>query len=412
MRARACLFSGLLGTIAALGCGHGGEIQSTTSGHTGGVINGGGGASTGLGTVSVTTSSATASATGGAAPTCPSTPPIEGPPLSTPVGQWTWVDVDGAKCRDGSPAGFGVRRSATSKNVYIYLEGGGACFNGTTCAISLANFGKIAFDAWAGTVGQTGIFNVGNPDNPVDDWSAVYVPYCSADVHAGNATHVDVFGGPKDNTFLGYQNIGLFLQRIVATWKDAPEVLLTGISAGGFGAAYNYDRVATAFCPTPVTLIDDSGPPMSDAYLAPCLQKKWKTLWNLGSTLPPGCPGCNAPNGGGIVNYIPYLQARWPNATMGLISATHDSVISTFFGFGSDSCNSSTPLSGATYEAGLVDLRDNYLAASPRWGSYYIDSVSHTWLLGPGFYTTSVKGKKLSDWFGEVLNGQPSNIAP
>lgn len=412
MRARACLFSGLLGTIAAFGCGNGGEIQSTTSGHTGGVINGGGGESTGLGTVSVTTSSTTTGHTGGAPPVCPSTPPIEGPPLSTPTGQWTWVDVDGAKCRDGSPAGFGVRRSATSKNLYIYLEGGGACFNGTTCAISLAAFGKVAFDAWAGTVGQTGIFNGSNSENPVEDWNAVYVPYCSADVHAGNAAHVDVFGGPKDNTFLGYQNIGLFLQRIVATWKDAPQVLLTGISAGGFGAAFNYDRVAAAFCPTKVVLVDDSGPPMSDTYLAPCLQQLWRGLWNLSATIPADCVDCAQPSGGGIVNYVPYLAARWPQSNLGLISSTRDAVISTFYGYGTNDCTAGTPIPGALYAAGLDELRATYMASSGKWGTYYVDSTQHTYLLGPGFFTTEVNGVKLTRWMRDLLHGAASHVGP
>ena len=65
-----------------------------------------------------------------------------------------------------------------------------------------------------------------------------------------------------------------------------------GLVAGGFGAAFNYDRVSAAFCPLPVTLLDDSGPPMSDTYLAPCLQKQWRGLWNLPGVLPAACTAC------------------------------------------------------------------------------------------------------------------------
>jgi hypothetical protein len=420
MDTRAWLLLGLggvgLGCLgAALGCGGGGQITSaSTSAGAGGAITGASGAGGGVVTHPVSSVAATTGSGGhgGAAPTCPPTPPVEGPPLSTPDHQWTWVPVSGAKCRDGSATGIGVRLSSTSKKVFIYLEGGGACFNAATCAISLASFGKPAFDAWASTVGLTGVFDPNVGANPVKDWSAIYVPYCSGDVHAGDATGVSVPSGPSAQDFVGYENMALYLGRIVPTFHDAPQVLLTGISAGGFGAAFNYDRVAAAFCPTPVTLVDDSGPPMGDAYLAPCLQKQWKGLWNLAGTLPAGCTDCNTADSGGIVNYVPYLAKTWPDSYLGLISSTHDAVISTFYGYGTANCTQSTPLSGAAYAAGLDDLRNNYMSSSGKWGTYFVDSATHTYLLGPGFYTTQVQGKLLTSWMRDLLDGKASNVGP
>jgi hypothetical protein len=300
----------------------------------------------------------------------------------------------------------------SSKKLFIYLEGGGACFNGVTCAIALASFGQLAFDGWAATIGLTGIFNDTNADNPVKDWSAIYVPYCSGDVHAGDASQVDVSGGPQNQDFVGFDNMRAYLGRIVPTFPDLTQVLLTGISAGGFGAALNYDRVAAAFCPTPVALVDDSGPPMTDDYLAPCLQQQWRGLWNLASTLPKDCTACTGPNGGGLVNYVPYLAQKWPDSRLGLVSSTRDAVISTFYGYGAQNCTQAVPLSGAEYAAGLGVLRDQYLSTEPTWGSYFIDSTQHTWLLGPGFYLTEVGGVKLTQWMRDLLNGAPSHVGP
>ncbi|MFT3768931.1 MAG: pectin acetylesterase-family hydrolase [Minicystis sp.] len=417
MRARAWQCFALV-VPCALGCGNAGVIDTSTSGAggTGGVITGAGGGSAGGGfTTHPTSSVASTSGTGGAGgsePVCPPTPPVAGPPLNAPDGQWTWVTVGGAVCRDGSPAGVGVRLHPNSKKLFIYLEGGGACFNGTTCAISLASFGKLAFDGWAGTVGQTGIFNDANPENPVKGWNAIYVPYCSGDVHAGDAADVDVSGGPQNQDFVGYRNMGAYLGRIVPTFPELTQVLLTGISAGGFGAAFNYNRVAAAFCPTPVTLVDDSGPPMADAYLAPCLQEQWRGLWNLKKTLPADCSACSDADGGGIVNYVPYLAQKWPNSYLGLISSTRDSVISTFFGFGTSNCTQSLPIPGDVYAAGLEDLRSHYMSGSGKWGTYFIDSTQHTWLLGPGFYTTQVNGTKLTQWMRDLLDGAAGNVGP
>ena len=420
MKPALSLFFGAVTLVAVAGCG-GADAPSQASsgaGGTGAILTGADASSSASGGPTATTVSVSvggaggAGGAGGSAPSCPAVGPFDGDKLIAQPKQWTWIDVPGAKCRDGSKTGFGVRLNPASDKVYIYLEGGGACFNGTTCAISLGAFDSKAFGAWAGTVGQLGIFDPNPAVNPVRDWNAVYVPYCTGDVHVGTVSGQTVPGGPSAQEFVGYENINLYLKRLIPTFHNASQVMLTGVSAGGFGAAFNYDRVASAFCPTPVVLLDDSGPPMADPYLAPCLQKQWRALWDIDKTLPPSCAGCTEASGGGIVNYASYLSARWPDSRMGLISSTHDSVISTFFGFGHDTCGTPQPLTGAEFEAGLVDLRDSYLATAGHWGTYYVDSITHTYLIGPGFYTTQVGNKPLTSWVKELLAGQTSNISP
>lgn len=418
MKTFLALSLGAFTLVAAGGCG-GADAPSQASagaGGSGGYFTGANASSASTGEPSPLTSAGVggsgAGGAGGSGPVCPPAGPFDGDELIAQPKQWTWVDIPGAKCRDGSPTGIGVRLNPASDKVFIYLEGGGACFNGTTCAISLAGFNSNAFGAWAATVGKLGIFDTHPSSNPVRDWNAVYVPYCTGDVHVGSVSNKSVPGGPSGQEFVGYENINLYLKRLVPTFSHASQVLLTGVSAGGFGAAFNYDRVASAFCPTPVVLLDDSGPPMADPYLAPCLQKQWRDLWDIDQTLPPSCTGCTGPDGGGIVNYATYLSARWPDSRMGLISSTHDSVISTFFGFGHDSCGIPLPLSGAKYAAGLADLRDTYLATSGHWSTYYVNSISHTYLIGPAFYTTKVGSTPLTSWVKGLIAGQVSNVAP
>jgi hypothetical protein len=157
-------------------------------------------------------------------------------------------------------------------------------------------------------------------------------------------------------------------------------------------------------------LLDDSGPPMSDAYMAPCLQKTWRSLWDINKNLFPTCAACIVDGGGGIVNYAPYLSARWPDSRMGLISSTHDLVISAFLGYDHDDCTAALPLSKAAFQAGLDDLRDNYLAPAGHWGTYYVNSMMHTYLIGPWFYTTKVDNRPLTTWVKALLAGQTSNV--
>lgn len=402
---------------AFVGCGSDGDNAVVVSGGSGSTGNSGGDGGTGG------AGSGGAAGAGGSGNNVVCNPegPFDGPaikPIDAPPGKWTWIGVDGAKCRDGSGTGFGIRPQTGSDKLVIYLEGGGACFNGTTCGINPGSFGSSAFGAWQGSVGNSGIFDTGNDENPVKDWNMIYVPYCSGDVHSGNASTIDVPGAlsPKDQEFVGYANIYLYLKRIIPTFPGVTKVLLTGISAGGVGAAYNYDRVAQAFCPTPVILVDDSGPPMADDYLAPCLQARWRELWNWKQTLPADCPECTGADGGGIVNYVDYMGTKHPKSRLALISSTRDSVISTFFGFGKNDCQNidgiSSAVDGNVYAAGLEDLRKNHMKNPGQWGTYYVDSTTHTYLLS-GMYNTTVQGKKLSSWLGDVVNDGPmEHIGP
>lgn len=333
--------------------------------------------------------------------------PFDGAPVTAPDNTWTWVPVPEAKCRTGSATGFGIRINPNSTKLVIYLQGGGACFNGLTCTANPGSYGSGNF----GNGPSGGLFSTSNNENPLKDWSFVYVPYCTGDVHAGNATGVDVPGGlaPKNQSFVGYANIGHYLKRIIPTFKNVTQVLLTGESAGGFGAFYNYDRVAQAFCPTPVSLIDDSGPPMTDTYMTPCLQERWRTLYNLNATLPAGCADCALPNGGGLVNAWKHLALKYPTAHLGVVSSTRDNTIRQFYGFGANNCANidgfAGSLSEAQYTAGLAEIRDMFLQPSPAWSSYYINATTHTYLGGNGYYNTTVGGTALTTWTAGIVDG-------
>ena len=262
--------------------------------------------------------------------------------------KWTWVPVEGATCRDGSGTGIGVSLGKSTDKVMIFLEGGGACFNATTCALmNPKSYGAGDFNGtFASLEGKSGIFDRTDTANPVSDWSFVYVPYCTGDIHAGNnVTGPDAGAGVASQHFVGYANIGLDLKRIVPTFPSAKQVLLTGISAGGFGASANYAQVAKAFSSLPVVLLDDSGPPMEDPYEAACQQKDVTTLWGLDKTLLSDCGSdCSNP-GSYYLDYAKHIGKQYPTAPFGLVESSEDAVITLFFGFGTNAgagdCNGS-----------------------------------------------------------------------
>lgn len=339
--------------------------------------------------------------------------PWDGEPLpDAPPGDWTWVGFPDAFCRDGTETGIGVRYGS-GDGLVIYFQGGGACFNALTCANNPDHHDEGNFAGIAGGA-DGGIFDMDAEANPVGDWSFIFVPYCTGDVHSGTNPDTSVPGGPANQQFVGYLNVEAYLERIVPTFPNASHVLVTGESAGGFGAAFNYDRIADAFPGKKVTLIDDSGPPLGDEVLAPCLQTLWRDLWGYGDALPADCADCFPQGGGGIINFASYMGRKHASQRLGLISSTGDDVIRLFFGFGQNDCTallSSTPQD--EFEKALVAARDGaFSEPDGTWGSFIVDNTSqHTWLSG-SYYSAEVGGVRLVDWVRDMLAGDARHVGP
>ncbi len=329
----------------------------------------------------------------------------EPPTFDTTPKQWEYVPVEGSKCMNGTPTGIGVNLG-TSGDLVIYMEGGGACFNSSTCrSVAHPSGGNESnFDS------EIGIYNIGlfdrlDDSNPMRDATFVFIPYCTGDVHAGsNPT------GMGNRQFVGYANVGFDLDYIVPKAAPVRRVVLSGSSAGGFGALLNYHRTQIAFGDKPVYLLDDSGPPLGDMYTTPCLQQLLRDTWNLDAALPPDCTACRQADGGGLTNALGYLADTYPDRRFGLVTANRDGVIRSFMGYGYPDCvagAAGNPMPESAYEAGITELRDVTLANHPNFRVYTKDSGQHVWLLfQPGTVSPRADGtgKHLSDWLNEMLD--------
>src|SRR5690606_36319667 len=129
-------------------------------------------------------------------------------PLSREAGGWAAFTpqaptIDGETldptCSDapGADAAFKFwARRGVSNNLIIYFDGGGACWDDLTCSVPrLAShrgegdgFYKAELMPDDDPNNLSGIFDLDNPRNPVRDWSFVFVPYCTGDVHSGSNT--------------------------------------------------------------------------------------------------------------------------------------------------------------------------------------------------------------------------------
>ena len=162
----------------------------------------------------------------------------------------TLFKVNKGHCMDGTPAAYYFRPSPSSSTVWmISLEGGGACYDKTTCTSrsttalgSSKNYPPQLKQMAAGWMSSS---KTVNPD--FYDANIVYVPYCSSDTHRGqqNTTSQNTFGF----YFSGHLNLIEIVKDITEkqspSWNSMTKMLLTGGSAGGIGTIYNADWLKT-----------------------------------------------------------------------------------------------------------------------------------------------------------------------
>jgi len=210
---------------------------------------------------------------------------VEDPTLP-PCGDWKSVQPQGAVCSDGSPYKFFVNYSATSDNLLVMFEPGGACFDFASCSgqtRSTANRDGIPDDH----ISRYPNLNLlrRTVDNPVRDWNMVFVSYCTGDVFGGDrvAQYADPDGGPT----LTYRHVGaLNTQKVIEylqpRFTSIEKLLVTGCSAGGTAATENYALIREALPGTQRGyLLDDSGPIFHSAGPSGPLHAATRALWHL-----------------------------------------------------------------------------------------------------------------------------------
>ena len=367
--------------------------------------------------------------------------------ISTPAAPpgWTWYQIEGAVCRDGSPTGFYVREGKVDK-LLIYLEGGGACSSPGFCSYNPANVNEVLNgdgQTVAGSIGGAvaghqqpgpdGIFNMTQASNPFKDWSQIYVPYCTGDVHFGTRKNVMLPGLSGGQQFVGYLNMKLFISRIVPTFKDkVSRVVLTGSSAGGFGALLNYSMVQDAFGTVLVSVLNDSAPSFPDnpTSMPVCLQKNWREIWGLNAAFPPECTECQQADGGGLDKLATFLFRKHPNATIGVVSSMQDEVIRLFYSSGLQNCANFTTadpttitlgqvdptvyLTGEEYTKGLKALRMQSMA-SGKVATYFLGGASityHQHIWRQRFYDAAAGTESIATWTSNFLGGKLEHVGP
>lgn len=171
--------------------------------------------------------------------------------------QWAKVSPGGdSLCGDGSEFNFWQKTGAPDNtNLLVVVEGGGACWDAATCGIGTGS--TSISEGRSPDNDRNGVFDLENENNPFKDWSMVFVPYCTADIHWGDLT--TQYSDTLTIHHNGYNNLMAVLSWVGATFEEPETVFITGESAGAYGARLfaanameNYADTNTRF----VTLAD------------------------------------------------------------------------------------------------------------------------------------------------------------
>jgi hypothetical protein len=300
-----------------------------------------------------------------------------------PNDTWSFVTVPGAVCGNGSPASIGVNAHAGATELLIVIAGGGACWDAATCfgtATEMAtavhvseDYTEAMFVTERAPITSSGWDDRTSAANPFRTANIVYVPYCTGDIHGGDA--VQTYGPGQVVHHRGAVNMQLYVDAMRSAWPAIATTRVVGFSAGGFGAQMNWGRFADAWPDASLSILADCAPL---AELDPARFATWRASWNLYA--PADCADCAT----SFPAYDEYFDARYPTSRFGLVATTRDQVLVGFWGVTDFPTRVSALLS--------EHLDDN---ATTRY--FVIDSDQHV-ILGDALTLRSADGTLLIDW--------------
>lgn len=318
-------------------------------------------------------------------------PSSEPPATEAPIADgWEQIAApDECMCADGSPYSWFVREADPTK-VLFFLEGGGACFTGDMCAPGSETYKQMVGPGVADS--PTGVFDLGNPDNPFADWSMVFVPYCTGDVHAGNLTKD--YGNGVVIEHKGFVNASAALDDTVQRFADAATVVVAGSSAGAFPTPIFGGLIGDLLPDASVKVFADSGGAIPDAMSA--VVGNWGTIENL-----PAWPEFDDAS---PANFNPpYTFAAAARHNPDIAFARHD--------YAFDNVLSSFARMAGLSPDDLVNVMKDGEARIEEAGTavaaWIGPGIEHTIMGRDAMYDEEMNGIRFIDWLKAFLDGTP-----
>ena len=349
----------------------------------------------------ITTSTTTAAPTTAAPTTVPessTTTTTTTEPATT--GEWVVHDADGCVCADGSDYQY-LTWAGDPDKVVIFLQGGGACFTAETCEIGgpAQSFSHdIVADLEAARSGgfRRGLFDFDNPENPVGDWSVIYLPYCTGDVFLGTRAHT--YSDEVTISHTGNLNARKGVEHLLANHPGATHVFVTGSSAGAVPAPLVAGLVAEQYPDADVAALGDG----AGGYGAnPVVMGFLNAQWGIADGIPDWsvADGIDVTTLGAPDNYILAVN-QFDNLRVARFDDAYDSVQAGFASLFS--------LSGGGTVLDVVLESEAYIEQAGIDLPVFIAAGNdHTTMLAEDFYELEEGGVRWVDWLTDFITGEP-----
>lgn len=304
-----------------------------------------------------------------------------------------------------------------SKNLVVYFEGGGACWNDFSCTFPIVPGLPAQVPQTfvpqvppGGPQTYSGIFDASQPANPVKDWSMVYIPYCTGDVHVGSRDRVYTNVGhpvfPLPSFFQihhgGFDNFMVVMDWVRKNIEHPNRVFVAGSSAGGYGASTNFPWVQQAFPKAKLSVLADA----SQGVLSQGFDGSDPGRKSWGPQLKADVFGSNG-DAVASPDILAVAAAKFPRARVAQFTTQVDLVQVEFHGLAAvfnppgASC-SNIPVSWNNQMlAGLVPRA----ASVPNFRYYLAAGTYHTILRSPQMYSESSTGRPFADWLTALVKG-------
>jgi len=341
---------------------------------------------------------------------------------------------------------FFLKKGDTDKLV-IFFDGGGACWNANNC---------VNFPTYNTTVDETpallaqvgGIADFQNPKNPFKNWSMAFLPYCTGDVHWGSndEEYVDAFGSlgkPGSKVTIhhrGFDNFQAVLHWLNSHYaepkkhkknkglKDVEQLLVTGSSAGAYGAIMAFPYLRETMPKARANLLADAGNGvLSESFLIEALDSLTlvdTSTWRVRQNMPSWIPGMSQVFSLGANGYpvaiINLISGYYPDSHVAQYTTAWDLTQIGFLNISQNINDPSvwrSPTPAVICEFNLRMRNFSYRLASdtPNYRYYIGSGTQHTVLANSNdpnlFYTeASAQGVLFLDWLRGMI-AEPSDDA-
>ncbi len=301
------------------------------------------------------------------------------------------VPGGGCECADGSEYRYWVHEGDPTK-VAFFLQGGGACFSPDTCVFEGGTY-KVTVEDSENPANSAGLLDLADERNPLAGWSMVYVPYCTGDVHIGNAD--TDYGEGLTVHHKGSVNGTAALDGLAERFPDATEVFVTGESAGSVATPYYAGLAADRLPDARITVLADGSGAYPDV---PGINAAIGALWGTQNAVPDWPTNADVtPENWSLPGLFVRAGKHDPDITFARRDFAYDETQEFFAdmaGVGEEGVLGQIDANEEAIEAAGIDVK--------AWVS---PGDEHTILSKDDVYDHEVEGAVLIDWITDLVEG-------